>query len=247
MFGDPAYVLDRIPKGARVLDVGGGLIPLARADVVLDVVERPTGPIRCIEGVERTFTPDQWVTLDASAKRRWPFADQSFDFIFCSHVLEDIRDPIVVCEEMLRVGKAGFIQTPSRAFESTFGIHGTLFPGYMHHRWYLEAGEDRLTITFKSPILSDLPHLACDPEYSRRHDAMDFWWNGSFSFRERSTEHRSEIVSDLIRFKAEVSGYTEEWQEEQRAQFVPPFRSGRLRARDAVWRRVANAARLMRR
>ena len=47
----------------------------------------------------------------------WPFPDKTFDFVVCSHLLEDVRDPITVCRELCRVGKAGYIETPSRIRE----------------------------------------------------------------------------------------------------------------------------------
>jgi len=39
------------------------------------------------------------------------------DFVSCSHVLEDLRDPIRVCEEIVRVGKRGYIEVPSKTAE----------------------------------------------------------------------------------------------------------------------------------
>jgi hypothetical protein len=32
--------------------------------------------------------------------------------VICSHTLEDIRDPLWVCSEMIRIGKAGYIELP---------------------------------------------------------------------------------------------------------------------------------------
>lgn len=248
MFGDPRYVLDRIPAKARVLDVGGGAVPLARANVVLDVVERPTGPVRCIEGTARSFATNEWVTLDANSKAPWPLADKSFDFVFCSHVLEDIRDPLHVCDEIQRVGKAGFIQTPSRAHESTFGIHGVLYPGYMHHRWYLEDVGGVLTMTFKSPILADLPQFACNARGGGIDCALNFWWENAFRAVERPTWHRSQIVEDLARFKAEQDHLDAEWVARQARKNVPPFVDGPLpRFRAAVWRRTVSLVRNARR
>ena len=248
MMGDPSYVLERIPAGARVLDVGGGAVPLARADVVLDVVERPTGPMRCVEGTQRNFEPWQWISIDANSKEPWPIADKAFDFVFCSHVLEDIRDPLRVCGEIVRVGKAGFIQTPSRANESTFGLQGTLFPGHMHHRWYFEDEGGVLTVTFKSPLLSDLPELACHARGYGLEQAMNFWWREDFHFVERPTLHRWQIVEDLVRFRAANDGLSQDWVSRQIAKYTPPFPTKLApRVGTAIWRRVVTGAREMRR
>jgi ubiquinone/menaquinone biosynthesis C-methylase UbiE len=64
---------------------------------------------------------------------RLPFEDKSVDFLICSHTLEDLRDPIRVCREINRVAKAGYIEVPSRAMETIFGLEHRGYPGYYHH------------------------------------------------------------------------------------------------------------------
>ncbi len=51
----------------------------------------------------------------------YPFGDQEFDFVICSQTLEDVRDPIWVCSEINRIGKAGYIEVPSRLEEQSWG------------------------------------------------------------------------------------------------------------------------------
>src|SRR3954447_8604716 len=111
MLGDLPAVLAAIGPNDRVLDVGGGLRPLSRADVILDTnpMEELIEPIGA--GPQR-FSRETWIVHDVNDKRGLPFADQSFDFVFCSHLLEDVRDPIFVCQELQRVGKRGYIETP---------------------------------------------------------------------------------------------------------------------------------------
>src|SRR5262245_24227504 len=40
-----------------------------------------------------------------------PLADKSFDFVYCRHTLEDLYNPFLMCREMNRVGRAGYIET----------------------------------------------------------------------------------------------------------------------------------------
>lgn len=73
------------------------------------------------------------------------FADKQFDFVSCTHTLEDIRDPLVALTEMQRIGKAGFIAVPNRHTElsnlqrfSPFGSQSSIgghHLGFAHHRW----------------------------------------------------------------------------------------------------------------
>ena len=46
-----------------------------------------------------------------------PFKDKSFDFVIASHVLEHSSDPEAFLRELMRVGKAGYIETPDALFE----------------------------------------------------------------------------------------------------------------------------------
>lgn len=73
------------------------------------------------------------------------FADKQFDFVSCTHTLEDVRDPEVAIREMQRIGKAGFISVPNRHTELSnlrkyrpFGkpwARGGYHLGFAHHRW----------------------------------------------------------------------------------------------------------------
>ena len=41
-----------------------------------------------------------------------PFADKTFDYAICSHVLEHVERPDTVIAELTRVAKAGYIEVP---------------------------------------------------------------------------------------------------------------------------------------
>ena len=51
-----------------------------------------------------------------------PFEDQSFDFLYCRHVLEDINYPVFALKEMFRVSKWVYIETPSPMVEMSRNI-----------------------------------------------------------------------------------------------------------------------------
>src|SRR6059058_2170825 len=97
-------------------------------------------------GAER-FSADTWVVRDMCAREPWPFADKQFDFAICSHTLEDIRDPIWVCQELQRVAKAGYIEVPSRLEEQSRGVKGD-WVGWGHHRWLIDIDPNQSLIEF---------------------------------------------------------------------------------------------------
>jgi len=98
-----------VSKGGLVLDVGAGGCPYPRSDVLLD---RFVGAQhRCGSSlvVDRPL-----VIADAM---QMPFKDKVFDFIVASHVFEHVKEPDVFLKELMRVGRAGYIETPNVIFE----------------------------------------------------------------------------------------------------------------------------------
>jgi len=119
-----------IAKKDWVLEIGGGPTPFARCDILADrfvdddthrsaplVVDRPT------------------VICDA---HYLPFLDDSFDYIFCSQLLEHLEKPDLFFREIARVGKKGYIETPNEIRERLFG--------WSFHRWVVDIDENGLVL-----------------------------------------------------------------------------------------------------
>jgi len=151
---DVRQFLDGLPESALVLDVGGWAASDPRADWVIDIGSFATRGYYATSlgdvaiGSERV-THASWVVQDISDPEPWPFDDGMFDYVICSHTLEDIRDPIRVCREIVRVGRAGYIETPGAATEVTRGIESPLWCGWHHHRWLVSKEAGGLSFLFK--------------------------------------------------------------------------------------------------
>ncbi len=183
-----ARILETIPDDAVVLDVGGWASPFARADWVLDLLPYETRGLYGYEGDGGTerFSAASWVQRDICDPEPWPFADDQFDFVICSHTLEDIRDPIGVCAELQRVARAGYVETPSRLEEQSFGVHGP-WVGWSHHRWLVDITDGDLRFVAKPGVLQAWDHFPDGfshtlPETER---VVSLWWEGTFSAREQ--------------------------------------------------------------
>jgi hypothetical protein len=221
--------IQRIQPEHRVLDVGGAMRPLRRADVILDFMpytEQPRfgyhgdGPI--------CYTPADWYVRDICDKTPWPFKDKSFDFVLCRHTLEDIRDPIYVCQEMVRVGKAGYIETPHRDQETTTGIDaypGNLgYAGYCHHRWLVTLSNDQLVFTHKSPFLHAEAGLR---KWSYKQTHLSFFWVEEFDAREKILLSYEDIIADQRQWLLSDQG-------EKRPLKRPPMRAIRHSLADSL-------------
>lgn len=104
--GNTSKVL-KINPDWKVLDVGSGHQPNRRANVILDKYTAETIH-RTTQKIEIP-TDKYFVVGDALST---PFADKEFDFVIASHVAEHIDDPIKFCDELKRISKSGYIETP---------------------------------------------------------------------------------------------------------------------------------------
>lgn len=162
-----------IKEGDIVLDVGGGIRPLSRANYVLDFLSWPerhaVQPWLSEVWPKPHFSAETWIQWDVCGRKPWPFRDKQFDFVTCKGTLEDLRDPVWVCEEMMRVGKAGYIETPNRVVESMLGVERSRYCGYSHHHWMCELTETGMEFTFKHAQMHAYSrfHIAAGPDFGR--------------------------------------------------------------------------------
>jgi SAM-dependent methyltransferase len=102
------FALAGLRAHARVLDVGCGALGLRALEPDLDI----TG----VDLVERPAYPGPFVCADAAAGL--PFADEQFDLVYCSSVIEHVPPArrVSFAAEVRRVGRGWFVQTPALSF-----------------------------------------------------------------------------------------------------------------------------------
>ncbi len=135
-----------IPRGALVLEVGSGGAPHFRSDVLCDKYLSADGTARIGQlKIDRPF-----VVGDAEAL---PFVDKAFDYIICFHVLEHLDNPERCLLELMRVGRAGYIETPGEIIEK--------IQGWSCHKWFVRAEKKKLILTQKrDPVFDPLLHIS---------------------------------------------------------------------------------------
>jgi hypothetical protein len=194
---------------AVVLDVGAWGRPFRRADWVLDHMPFETRGLYGFDGEEpEHFDVTRWVQHDICSRERWPFPDKFFDFAICSHTLEDVRDPVWVSQELVRVAKAGYVEVPSRLEEQTYGMQGP-WVGWGHHHWLVDVGDARLDFTFKHHILHGKPEAHFPAGFADGLSAADrvqrLWWKDSFTAAERVFLQPDDLDEYLFDFVKEHS------------------------------------------
>src|SRR5581483_2212977 len=143
-------ILSGLGSDKKILDVGGAIAPFKRANYLIDYVPYESINWSQLKGDGETcFSKETYKEFDICSRAPFPFPDKFFDYSICSHVLEDIRDPLWVCSALIRISKAGYIEIPSRIYETTFGLEARGLAGASHHRWIIELKGNILQFTFK--------------------------------------------------------------------------------------------------
>jgi hypothetical protein len=122
----------------RVLDVGSGHRPHKDSTHLLDLL--PEDDSERGKPIKTLGRPLMLGNIEAL-----PFQDKTFDYIYASHVLEHTCDPAAACHELMRVGRAGYIETPSPFYEQGYN-----YPrpdrGWPFHRWFVYINDDETLI-----------------------------------------------------------------------------------------------------
>ena len=161
----------------KVLEIGPGEWPFKRADVSIDFADIKTPGIKKL------------VKCDVCSEKL-PFADKEFDFVFARQIVEDLYDPFTFCEEMSRVGKQGYIETPSQMAEICRGTDGSSPPyrGYYHHRWICWAFGKELRFIAKFPLLE---YMQINETRIEELLKSDRYWNSYYTWDDKIiTNHR---------------------------------------------------------
>ncbi len=115
--------LPEMPANWSFLDVGPGGYPHPRATHYLD--RNPDNLRKLSE--ENPGKKILYMNLD----RDLGIPSKSFDFVWCSHVLEHVDDPLKVVSELSRIGKQGVVIVPSAIKESLFNFEEN------EHKWLI--------------------------------------------------------------------------------------------------------------
>jgi SAM-dependent methyltransferase len=102
------FARTHLQTDARVLDLGCGQIGLRALEPQLDITGVDLQP--------RPDYPGPFVQGDAADGL--PFADDEFDLVYCSSVIEHVPPPrrAAFAAELRRIGRGWFVQTPAYSF-----------------------------------------------------------------------------------------------------------------------------------
>ena len=212
-------IIDRLTPEALVLDVGGWACPFNRAQWILDAEPYETrGYYRTFGGKayqgcdKEWFSRDTWIQRDICEHKPWPFADKQFDFAICSHTLEDLRDPLWVCSELIRVAKRGYIEVPSREWETCRGVEHPRLAGLSHHRWLIDIDANSIRFLQKYHLIHSEWRYSFSKSYlSRLPQAKAvqwLWWDDDFQFEEITIHGLDNQKAELFNYVQKIQPYS---------------------------------------
>ncbi len=140
-------------------------------------------------------------------KDRLPYEDKSVDFLYCRHTLEDLYNPFWACQEMSRIAKSGYIETPSPVAEFCRGVDGgsPSYRGYVHHRYLIWADKDMLIFLPKYPIIEHFNFVDTENNIAEALNSSPLFWNTYFFWHDSISFHPLQHDKD---FKIQLN-YTE--------------------------------------
>jgi predicted O-methyltransferase YrrM len=172
----------RINPGFRVIDVGGSASPYPPdlVTAILDIQKPMPEPGRVVWYPGNIDSPEGWREVERAVMRSGPF-----DFAICSHTLEDVGSPSMICGKLSRIARMGYIAVPSKYKElSRFETSPPSYRGYIHHRWIFSVRDHQF---WGYPKLNFLDH---DPYFDRfagpeqtPNDQLSFWWKNAIELQ----------------------------------------------------------------
>lgn len=192
-----------IKRDDFVLEIGSGHNPKTRSDVLCDKL-----PQDDTERGGKIVTDRPFIAADG---QYLPFADKSFDYIICCHVLEHAEDPAKFISEITRVGRKGYIEVPTEIGERLYG--------WQYHKWFINLDCGKLLFKKKTEKsqFGQLFHslYLLDKNYKKFHDQnynlflIQYEWSDKIDYEIVDSYtidlNEQDIVNELLNKKEKLS------------------------------------------
>jgi len=178
-----SFMLDKYINNKNIkniIDVGCGSEPFKHANYFIDFL-----------GIDQPNSFRLDIDYDVL-----PFANLFFDFCYCRHTLEDIQNPLFAFEEMTRISKKGYIETPSPMIEISKGVvtrdeskTPLSYRGYPHHRYIVWSDVETNTL-YCLPKFPIVEHLIIEVELTNTFNYIannhSILWNNYYMWDEHT-------------------------------------------------------------
>jgi len=141
-----AMYMGIIERELKTLEIGPGSCPWPRADAYVDISDNHLKDAMRVFGGNKKY-------INYDINNKLPIDSKEYDFVYCSHVLEHVKDPVAVAKEISRVAKSGVIVVPTLVKEALM-----LFEERDHKFWFLpsEKKDELLCVSLPAAFVDNL-------------------------------------------------------------------------------------------
>ena len=152
----------------KVLDIGCGYSANDYATTICD-----------IQDLSKHYNDRNFVKL---SDENLPFADNEFDFVVASHVIEHVKDPKKFIAELERVSKKGYIELPTKLEDNL------VFENKKEHLWHMDFDDVNLELIISKKLQVFNPILTVSTvqklrEYFRKSLVIELYWENKIDYK----------------------------------------------------------------
>lgn len=181
----------------KAIDVGGsvGGYTYPYVDAIMDI-NPPTDDGHIKHFKANLNMPDDWLTILEYVKE-----NDKFDFVVCSHTLEDISNPQYVCTMLSKIAKSGYIAVPSKYFEFSkmdSTVERRQLRGCIHHRWIFNFIEGKFTGFPKVTFVEVDPFFLALEKEDKNLWNLGFFWEDDVQLHIINGDYLGPTVQNVI-------------------------------------------------
>lgn len=180
----------------RVLEVGPGGTPFYRSDVLLEKIFSEDDAREQRGHAEALQTDKKLVFYEGD---KFPFADNEFDYVICSHVLEHIPSDEIenFISEIQRVGRKGYLEFPTIYYDYVYN-----FPKHLTFLLYENGiikylGKEKTQLALFSTVQKFFYNSADAGHTCLTESLKDYYFQG-FEWREKIISKEVDKIDDIV-------------------------------------------------
>lgn len=151
----------------------------------------------------------QFFRVNISRENDWKVVEDhvakhgKFSFSICSHTLEDVANPLLVCEKLSIISESGYVAVPSKfvemaRFEKVMAT-GISYRGYIHHRWVFTIRDGLLWGFPKVPFVEIDPFFDQIGNHATNSNLdMSFFWDSRLNLQIVNDDYLGPSVDAVI-------------------------------------------------
>ena len=195
------HLIQSIKPSDRVLEIGPGGSPHPRSDIFLEYRFDSAAVAEAQRGYDSPLVTDKPVIFYTGS--RFPFEDNEFDYVICSHVVEHVPEVDIFIAEVCRVGRAGYLEYPTIYYDYLYNFpeHTTFVKHTDSTLFWMPKAQTPLA-EFK--LVQDLFHRSLVQKYYDLVDDLQPYFFEGFEWSDSIRTCRTAELQDITFSRLEI-------------------------------------------